>query len=72
MICCRISKEMSSLYFGIDLFSLFDARAPESDRVHNSTVDPVFQEESIRRQAEYKKPKIQRRHHFADLKICHL
>jgi hypothetical protein len=29
MRCCEISKEMSSLYFGLAVFCLFDARVPE-------------------------------------------
>ncbi len=28
---CEISKEMSSLYFGLVVFCLFEARVPESD-----------------------------------------
>jgi hypothetical protein len=33
MRCCQISKEMSSLYFGLDVFCLFKAGFPEFDLV---------------------------------------
>jgi hypothetical protein len=31
MRCCEFSKEMSSLYFGLDVFCQFEARVPEFD-----------------------------------------
>ncbi len=30
---CEIGKEMSSLYFGLDVFGQFEARVPEFDAV---------------------------------------
>ncbi len=30
---CEISKDMSSLYFGLDVFCQFEARVPEFDAV---------------------------------------
>jgi hypothetical protein len=38
---------MSSLYFVLDIFFLFEARAPEFDVVYPSTGVPVFQGESF-------------------------
>ncbi len=35
------SKEMSSLYFGLDVFSLLEASAPEVAVVYTSTADPA-------------------------------
>ncbi len=32
---CEISKEMTSLYFGLDVFCQFEARVPEFDAVFN-------------------------------------
>jgi hypothetical protein len=77
MIYCRISKEMSSLYFGLHVFCLFEARAAEFDVVYTYTVAPVYirvrsflfnpgLEPPIDR---INKPKVQLRH---DLTIYHL
>ncbi len=33
IICCYISKKNSSLYFGLDVFCLVDARATEFDQL---------------------------------------
>jgi hypothetical protein len=32
---CEISKEMSSLHFGLDVFCQFEARVPEFDAVYS-------------------------------------
>ncbi len=81
---CEISKEMSSLYFGLAVFCLFEARILEFDtqplplnscglyNVH-CTLNIATNSVTLVLTAKYIKPKkIQRRHLFADLTISHL
>ncbi len=81
---CEISKEMSSLYFGLAVFCLFEASVPEFDTqpllpkscglctVYTYTEYCVKFRVSSFQLAEYIKPKIQRRHLVADRTIPHL
>jgi hypothetical protein len=73
----EISKEMSSFYFGLAVFCLFEARvlefdtqplSPSSSGLHRThcTLSPG----SLA--SNWQKPKIQQRYLFADLTIPHL
>ncbi len=75
----EIGKEMSSLFFRLSVLCLFEARVPEFDKVPLLPDScGLYTEHCIKfwgssfKLAEYIKPKIQRRHLFADLAIPHL
>ncbi len=42
MTYCEISKEMSSLYFGLDVCCQFEARVPESDQCSVYSVHKLY------------------------------
>jgi hypothetical protein len=75
---CEISKEMSSLYFGLAIFCLFEARVSEFDTQPPPPPCTVHCTHGVRfwhssfKLAEYIKTEIQRRHLLADLIIPHL
>ncbi len=73
---CLISKEMSSLYFGLAVFCLFEARVPEFDKQPflPATVEVYTAQfwDSSFELAEYIMSKIQGRHLLADVAISHL
>ncbi len=81
---CEISKEMSSLYFGLATFGLLEARLPEFDsQHHNPNSCGLFSVHCMLytasnsgtlnfELAEYIKPKIQWRHILSHLRIPHL
>ncbi len=85
---CEIRKEMSSLYLGLAVFCLFETRVSDYDTqslppnicrlysvqyiVHFILRQIYIGLYSSFQLAEYIKPKIQRRHLFADLTIPHL
>jgi hypothetical protein len=48
MIHCQISKETLSLYFWLDVFCIFEARAPKIEVLCTSTAAPVSQLEGFR------------------------
>jgi hypothetical protein len=48
LIYYQISKEKSSLYFGLDVFCIFEARVLEFCMINNFTAAPVFQWKRIR------------------------
>jgi hypothetical protein len=73
---CEISKEMSSLYFGLAVLCLFEARVLEVDKQPLPPIKcTLYTEHCVKfwdssfKLADYIKPKIQRRHLFADLRV---
>jgi hypothetical protein len=62
---CEISKQMSSLYFGLAVFCLFEARVPEFDIPRPTVEYTLYTEHCVKfwdssfKLSEYIKPKIQ-------------